>query len=60
MGNKIGLGIRFWEVEVVPALGFWGFLTKRKSVKATFHSTIFHIPMRPVREDQRHRRRFTC
>ena len=28
--------------------------------KATFHSTIFDIPMRPVREDQRHRRRFTC
>ena len=28
-------------------------------VKATFHSTIFDIPMRLVREDQRHRRRFT-
>ena len=25
----------------------------------TFHSTIFDIPMRPVREHQRHRRRFT-
>ena len=24
------------------------------TVKATFHSTIFNIPMRPVREDQRH------
>ena len=29
------------------------------SVKATFHSTIFDIPMRPLREDERHRRRFT-
>ena len=28
-------------------------------VKGTFHSTIFDIPMRPVREDQSHRRRFT-
>ena len=28
-------------------------------LKATSHSTIFDIPMRPVREDQRHRRRFT-
>ena len=28
-------------------------------VKATFHLTIFDIPMRHVREDQRHRRRFT-
>ena len=23
-------------------------------VKATFHSTIFDIPMRPLREDQKH------
>ena len=29
------------------------------NVKATSHSTIFDIPMRLVREDQRHRRRFT-
>ena len=28
-------------------------------IKATSHSTIFNIPMHPVREDQRHRRRFT-
>ena len=28
-------------------------------LRATSHSTIFDIPMRPVREDQRHRRRFT-
>ena len=28
-------------------------------VKATSHSTIFDIPTRPVREDQRYRRRFT-
>ena len=27
-------------------------------VKATFHLTIFDILMRPMREDQRHRRRF--
>ena len=30
-----------------------------KPIKATSHSTIFDIPMHPVREDQRHRRRFT-
>ena len=30
------------------------------TLKATFHLTIFDIPMRPMREDQRHRRRFTC
>ena len=29
------------------------------NLKATSHSTIFDIPMRPLREDQRHRRRFT-
>ena len=28
-------------------------------LKATSHSTIFDIPMRLVREDQRHRGRFT-
>ena len=28
-------------------------------LKPTSHSTIFDIPMRPVRKDQRHRRRFT-
>ena len=28
-------------------------------VKATSHSTIFDIPMRPLREDQKHRHRFT-
>ena len=28
------------------------------NLKATSHSTIFDIPMRPLREDQRHRRRF--
>ena len=40
---------------------FWRFdLWKvRRRVKATSHSTIFDIPMRPVREDQKHRRRFT-
>ena len=27
-------------------------------VKATSHSTIFNIPMRPLREDQKHRYRF--
>ena len=32
---------------------------RRKSFRATSHSTIFDIPMRQVREDQRHRRRFT-
>ena len=29
------------------------------NIKATSHSTIFDITMRPVREDQRHQRRFT-
>ena len=28
-------------------------------LKATSHSTIFDIPMRPLREDQEHRHRFT-
>ena len=27
--------------------------------KATSHSTIFDIPMRPLRKDQKHRHRFT-
>ena len=30
-----------------------------KSFKPTSHSTIFDIPMRPLREDQKHRHRFT-
>ena len=30
-----------------------------KLLMATSHSTIFDITMRPVREDQRHRLRFT-
>ena len=29
------------------------------ALKDTSQLTIFDIPMRPVREDQRHRRRFT-
>ena len=32
---------------------------KNRGVKATSHSTIFDIPMRPLREDQKHRHRFT-
>ena len=28
-------------------------------LKATSHSTIFDIPMRPLREDQKHRHRST-
>ena len=28
-------------------------------LKATSHLTIFDIPMRPLREDQEHRHRFT-
>ena len=28
-------------------------------LKPTSYSTVFNIPMRSVREDQRHRRRFT-
>ena len=34
-------------------------MTESGLVKATFHSTIFYIPMSLLREDQRHRRRFT-
>ena len=33
--------------------------TSKSALKTTSHSTIFDIPMRPVHEDQRHRRRFT-
>ena len=29
------------------------------TLKPTSHSTIFDIPMRPLREDQKHRHRFT-
>ena len=32
---------------------------QKPTVKATSHLTIFDIPMRLVRQDQRHRRRFT-
>ena len=36
------------------------FFGKRSIViKGTSHSTIFDIPMRPLPEDQKHRRRFT-
>ena len=35
------------------------FLKRNAIVKATSHSPIFDIPMRLVREDERHRRRFT-
>ena len=31
----------------------------RKTFKDTSHSTIFDISMRPLREDQKHRHRFT-
>ena len=31
----------------------------KPAFKATSHSTIFDIPMRPLREDQKHRHRFT-
>ena len=29
-------------------------------LRATSHLTMFDIPVRPVREDQTHQRRFTC
>ena len=37
-------------------LVLWGKHSGRQRVplKATYHSTIFDIPMHPVREDQRH------
>ena len=31
----------------------------KMALKATSHSTVFDIPMRPMREVQRHRQRFT-
>ena len=34
-------------------------VTLMTGIKATSHSTIFDIPMRPLREDQKHRHRFT-
>ena len=34
-------------------------LVQNFELKATSHSTIFDIPMRPLREDQKHRHRFT-
>ena len=37
-----------------------GQLWARAVLKATSYSTIFDISMRLVREDQRHRRRYTC
>ena len=38
----------------------WKTISRRVDpVMATSHSTIFDIPMRPLREDQKHRHRFT-
>ena len=34
-------------------------VTSAMWVKATSHSTIFDMPMRPLREDQQRRHRFT-
>ena len=34
-------------------------LSTINGVRATSHSTIFDIPMRPLREDQKHRHRIT-
>ena len=50
------------QSALLPSLG--KLITRGKTptlrtVKATFHLTIFDIPMRPMREDQRYRRRFT-
>ena len=50
-----GKRMRFWTFTDA----FGSFRRFRRVVKATSHSTIFDIPMHPVREDQRHRRRFT-
>ena len=47
-----------FSTEVRP-IGPFRFLGVRHSLKATSHSTIFDILMRPVREDQLHQRRFT-
>ena len=33
---------------------------RNQQVKSSLHSRIFDIPMHPVREDQRHGRRFAC
>ena len=66
----VGGRLLFWSVvSFFTAIGRWFFRSvvplvgSRWSVArlmATFHSTISDIPMGRVREDQRHRRRFTC
>ena len=38
-----------YTCQAVPAYG-----AVQSEVKATSHSTIFDIPMRPLREDQKH------
>ena len=47
--------------KIYRDLSALGFLTRDgyKSLKATSHSTIFDIPMRLLREDQKHLHRFT-
>ena len=35
-----------------------GKVSSRLLLKATSHSTLFDIPMRPLREDQKHQHRF--
>ena len=44
----------FGNEKVTQFLGF-----PPTSVRATSHSTILDIPMRPLRENQKHRHRFT-
>ena len=48
------------HVKFVPCFMRCVLVFERKdSLKPTSHSTIFDIPMRPVRKDQIHQRRFT-
>ena len=53
-GLKVGVkGLK------VGVKGLKGYFSVLKALKATSHSTIFDIPVLPLREDQKHRRRFT-
>ena len=56
LSQELSFGLRAgscFKISILPH-AFNNFV-----LKATSHSTIFDIPMRPVREDQKHRRRFT-
>ena len=67
--------VNFTLLKYVKSQGSYGFLITKELIfgfqildlkdhfsaflRATSHSTIFDIPMRPLRENQKHRHRFT-